>query len=88
MPTYFEIRKLKQGYDWQEMFEKQQGYRYAVDVLKIPPPCIAMIRCDPDACALEIRLTEQASHTRDPWFFRLLQAHSYFRTETGRMTFY
>jgi hypothetical protein len=88
MPTCFEIRRLKNGYEWHDMFENQRGYRYAVDVLKIPSPYIEMIRCDPDARALEIRIREDARRNRDDWFFRLLQTHSYIHTERDRVAFY
>jgi hypothetical protein len=88
MPTCFEIRRLRHGYEWRDMFENQRGYRYAVDVLKIPPPCIEMIRCDPDAGTLEIRLKKDHLGHGSPWFFRLLQTHSYVRTETDRMMIY
>jgi hypothetical protein len=89
MPGYFEIKNLKNGYKWHDMFANQRGYNYAVDVLRIPSEDIEAIICDPDNRRLGIFIKEDARlNGGDNWFYRLVQTHMYIRTEPDLVTLY
>lgn len=90
MPTYFEFKRLKDGYTWSDFFPEQErtGYAYALNVLKIPKECIKSVKCYPDESCLGIVLKPDEKMIRRPWFHRLVTTHAYLRTDYNLMTFF
>ena len=88
MPTYFEFKQLKEGFEWKDFLSEEQGYRYTREILHIPRECIACVRCYPSEACLGGLVNKDRHLIRRDWFHRLVSTHSYCRTDYNLMVFF
>lgn len=88
MPTYFEFKRLDDGYHWNELSSHNAASAYAKQVLNIPEECLKFAKCYPQESCLGIMVEEDRHLIRRKWFHRLVQTHTYRRTDLNLMVFY